>query len=326
MQIFDPAYNIEYVSTNVVRYTWLQLCMKKHSIQREDFPALYLIASDVSGDAQKFYVNLIKANLFFLFIGAALSAFTITEISEKIRIGVASLLFLLASTLISIIIQLIHKEKDWYGGRAIAESIKTLTWRYIMCAKPYENTSSIEKIDKKFIKHIGSILKDWKDISGALSGYSTDRPHITDQMHAVRKLSTKQRKGIYMTQRIKNQRNWYNLNAKKNKNKEHIFFIITSFSQFFAVISSFILILKPDQIVNVTGVFSTLAASLLAWMQVKRYQELTQSYGLAAQELGLIYEEGAYVQSDRQLSAFIMDAENAISREHTLWIARKNNP
>lgn len=49
------------------------------------------------------------------------------------------------------------------------------------------------------------------------------------------------------------------------------------------------------------------------------------SYGLASQELGMIAEQVEYISDPEELSAFILDAENAISREHTLWIARRDN-
>lgn len=36
----------------------------------------------------------------------------------------------------------------------------------------------------------------------------------------------------------------------------------------------------------------------------------------------MIRERLAFVATDRQLSEFVSDAENAVSREHTLWLAR----
>jgi hypothetical protein len=72
------------------------------------------------------------------------------------------------------------------------------------------------------------------------------------------------------------------------------------------------------------GVLTSLCASLLAWMQVKQYQELSQSYAIAAQELGLISALAKHSQSEADFSAFVADAETAMSREHTLWTARRD--
>jgi hypothetical protein len=79
-----------------------------------------------------------------------------------------------------------------------------------------------------------------------------------------------------------------------------------------------------DSPINPTGTFSTLAAAAMAWLQVKRYQELAQSYLLAAHELGLIEAQSLHVHTEVELSAFVANAENAISREHTMWVARRD--
>jgi hypothetical protein len=51
---------------------------------------------------------------------------------------------------------------------------------------------------------------------------------------------------------------------------------------------------------------------------------VAQSYAIATMDLGLIQEQGARIEGDAQLAAFVADAENAISREHTLWVARRD--
>jgi len=69
---------------------------------------------------------------------------------------------------------------------------------------------------------------------------------------------------------------------------------------------------------------TTLAAVLLSWLQVKQHQELSQSYAIAANDINLILSQEPYVDSDNKLEKFIADSENAFSREHTLWIARRD--
>jgi hypothetical protein len=73
-----------------------------------------------------------------------------------------------------------------------------------------------------------------------------------------------------------------------------------------------------------TDFFVTVAAGLLSWIQAKRFQELSASYTLAAHEISLIRQQSGTVMSDDEFSKFVGDAENAFSREHTQWIARKD--
>ena len=73
-----------------------------------------------------------------------------------------------------------------------------------------------------------------------------------------------------------------------------------------------------------TDVFVAIAASVLSWMQAKRFSELAASYALAAHEIGLIREQSMLPDTDDKFSVFVGDAENAFSREHTQWVARKD--
>jgi len=76
--------------------------------------------------------------------------------------------------------------------------------------------------------------------------------------------------------------------------------------------------------VNLTGLFAAMANAFVAWPQVKQHESVAQAYAIATMDLGLIQEQGARIEGDAQLAAFVADAENAISREHTLWVARRD--
>jgi hypothetical protein len=70
--------------------------------------------------------------------------------------------------------------------------------------------------------------------------------------------------------------------------------------------------------------FAAMANAFVAWPQVKQHESVAQAYAIATMDLGLIQEQGARIEGDAQLAAFVADAENAISREHTLWVARRD--
>ena len=71
------------------------------------------------------------------------------------------------------------------------------------------------------------------------------------------------------------------------------------------------------------GLFTTISASGLSWLQVKQHQELKQAYTTAAQELNFILSLSDEIDTENAFSKFVLDSENAISREHTLWLAQK---
>ena len=67
------------------------------------------------------------------------------------------------------------------------------------------------------------------------------------------------------------------------------------------------------------------AASIVGWVQIKKYNELSAAYTVTAHEIGLIPTTIDSPSNDALLSEFVNDAEQAFSREHTLWLARQSD-
>ena len=68
---------------------------------------------------------------------------------------------IIGSLFISLILKFIIKasawDRKWFDGRAVAESIKTATWRYAMGAKPFGLGMTQKDVDAKFIKELKTI-------------------------------------------------------------------------------------------------------------------------------------------------------------------------
>jgi hypothetical protein len=62
------------------------------------------------------------------------------------------------------------------------------------------------------------------------------------------------------------------------------------------------------------------------WLQTKQHQVLAHAYAVTAQELSSIRSLIQWQESESDWSAFVDDAETAISREHTLWRAKRGLP
>ena len=142
-------------------------------------------------------------------------------------------------------------------------------------------------------------------------------------MIELRRLGTNERKQNYIQNRIEDQKKWYSDKAEFNKSKYNLWFWIIIFCQGIALISVVVLIKFPDNNYNLVGLFTTIASSAMSWLQLKQHQELKQAYTTATQELNFIVTLADKVLNDDDLSKFVLDSENAISREHTLWLAQK---
>lgn len=84
-----------------------------------------------------------------------------------------------------------------------------------------------------------------------------------------------------------------------------------------------LLISNPKLNWNLVGLFTTLSAASLSWLQVKRHQELKQAYTTTSNELNMILSLADNINNENDFSKFVLDSENAVSREHTLWLAQR---
>src|SRR5438552_3147799 len=124
------------------------------SMSDKDYPSLYQAADTASILAQKKYIWLMGIDLIFM-VTASLLAIYNTEIeSIKVCIYLITFILLLLSLIMTVIIKSYKFEDVWYQGRAVAESIKTLTWRYITCSENFENFLQKEQADDVFINSI----------------------------------------------------------------------------------------------------------------------------------------------------------------------------
>jgi len=292
-------------------------------MDEKDFPGLYQASDAASQKAQKNYVGIIAYDLITMIIASALAIYNYQDTEPKLWIYVISGIFLLVSFALTLILRTKKYEDIWYQGRALAESCKTLTWRFITCAESFEVNLDKKSAKEKFISRLKEFSNEFKELNESLNAKIIVLPVITDKMWKIRNLNTLERKDFYIQNRINDQKEWYATKAEINKKKYNTWFLIIIVSQVIAILSITFLIKFPNCNWNLVGFFTTLSASALSWLQLKQHQELKQAYTTAAQELNFIQASFGNVNSDDELAEFVLDSENAISREHTLWLAQK---
>jgi len=286
---------------------------------------MFRLANRASEDAQTAFLRFIAADLTLIVASSVLGAFSFSSDTAKSVLALVSAGLMGAGLLLTLYIRSQQFEQSWYDGRAVAESVKTRAWRFMTCSEPYGETLTEAEASRLFLNTLHEVMQERKAFSASLGDDTSLAPQISPKMLAVRRMSLPERKAIYLTQRINDQRMWYSNKSKMNKNSARFWFNAVMLSQAFALFSSLCLIRWPTLPINVPTFFAAAAAAAIAWLQLKRHRELANSYGLAAQELGLIAEQVQNMTTPDQLSDFILDAENAISREHTLWKARRDN-
>lgn len=286
-------------------------------MKEEDFPGLFLVANQVAIDYQGNFKLALKTNLATLVVATVLSFIPLSHW----MIPLLQLLALLTTLVCSIYLATQKPERLWYSGRALAESIKTLTWRYISKAEPFNNDDKISK--SEFIETLNKAIQQNREVCQKYSNHLGDE-QITPKMTEMRSQELKTRQQNYHLYRIKDQNEWYTTKAKFNQGKSKSFFRLLIATNGIAVILAATKIAFPTITPWPTDIFITVAASLLTWMQAKRFSELATSYALAAHEINIIKTLSLEEMTENEFSIFVGDAENAFSREHTQWVARKD--
>lgn len=292
-------------------------------IVESDYPGLYQASDSASKKAQSNYVFIIAINLILMIIAAGISIYDYKSVGSKFAIYVIVGITLLGALILTIITLTKKYEDVWYQGRALAESVKTLTWRYIMCSELFEITLNEGDVQQKFLSRLMDLSKEFSKLNSVMDAKLLNLSPISSLMGEIRNLPISDRKSYYVENRIEDQRNWYAKKAKFNKRKYNLWFGIIIFSQSFSLVFIAYLLVCPDSKWNMVGLFTTFASAALSWLQLKQHQELRQAYTTATFELTYIAELAKQVQNNDDLSKFVLDSENAISREHTLWLAQR---
>ena len=292
-------------------------------MKNEHFPGLYQAADRASLSAQRVNILLHRMYLGSLVLGSVVGASTsIATGSLTPYLHTAIAVILALGLLILWITRARRDDKVWFDCRAIAESTKTATWRFMMVAPPFLEDNLIEE---RFISELREIREARPDSSNDIAGQiDANSSAITTFMKEMRARSFEERKAFYVEFRVHDQKKWYSNKGNMNSRSGTRWFWMTAMLQGLAVAIAVIEASSGGIQINVVPVLTTCAAAIVAWNQMKRYSELAQSYALAAQELEELNSIADSLTDEGKFPQLVEQVEEAISREHTMWCARRD--
>lgn len=283
-----------------------------------EYPALYQSADDASARAQRGFLWTIRSEYFFLFL-VSLSLAN-KDVFKQSRLAVTLLLVILAGLFVFKVVKKL--DQDWYRCRALAESVKTSTWRFCMRAHPFGDAEKIAEPKATFRNLLHGILKSNQAIAQELLTEASEQ--VTASMLEIRALGLTERIAYYVKNRVDDQRRWYARKSVWNRRALRIWVGITILIYLAAALSLYADELGYGWLTRFFDPLIVLVTSVLGWIQMKRHSELTASYNLAAHEIGIIKGNADAVKTEAEFSDFVNEAELAFSREHTQWVARKD--
>lgn len=148
------------------RMTGNSPCKAAFTISNQEYPGLYQAADTASASAQKVYLLLQQTYLASLIIGGLMGMLTSLFTGGALK-GIFTLMAIVLA--IGLLILWIGRSRQddsaWFDCRAIAESVKTATWRYMMIASPFQNHGVN---DQDFISELQEIRKARPDCQNHL--------------------------------------------------------------------------------------------------------------------------------------------------------------
>lgn len=284
------------------------------------YPGLYVAADQASNDAQRSELLCYKVNATLLAIGALLALVS----TATAPIAILSAVFFIASLGSYLYSQ--HKDFKgrWYQARALAESIKTSTWRLIMRADPFSDQDTDKSICK-YRQLLSELLRENSVLGELLATDAALKEQLPANLLDLINMNYPEKRDFYLKNRINEQKAWYAKKAKDNRSNAFRYLLAIASTYAAAIILLLVRIGYPNIPLLPIDVFAVIASSLIGWKQLRRFDELASSYGLTAHEVGIISSKFSEVSSQDKLSNFVSDAENAFSREHTQWAARRDH-
>lgn len=287
-----------------------------------EFPAYYKNAEKAAADGQRQYMGAVRLRLGFLILAAVGGAISVTAEGNDPFAWLAFGAFL-ASLGCELYLYAASPEKLWFEGRAAAESTKTLAWRYAVGATPFPlaEASGGAALDPEEVlrRQIQAVSAELTRVVATSTSFPAT--HITAGMRSTRKFDFSTRVSLYESERIDDQIQWYSTSAEKNAKRQNLFLLLTIVFEVAGVVGAVLRVTGTVDL-DALGILAAVVSGLASWSQTRQYGSLSTSYSIAAHELSSI-KSAVQQQGPAQWANFVGEAEEAISREHTLWLASR---
>jgi SMODS and SLOG-associating 2TM effector domain 3/SMODS and SLOG-associating 2TM effector domain 1 len=304
------------------------------TLRKEDLPATYQAATRNSVAAQGRFLRRSAVGLTMVVLAAGAGSFVgfiyvPYTTADVMAIGAAAAFCAALVARISLLTDRPHK--TWYGGRAAAESAKTLAWRFAVGGAPFQIDQDPDEVGLAFTTRLEEILTDLD--AGSLVPPSGIGRQITPRMRELRTKSLEERKEAYRVGRIADQLLWYSRKAKWNKARSQRWNVSLIFLEILGLVGAIVIAtgLFAKEVFGDTGVVigslvgwtGAIVAGGAAWLQTKQHSNLAEAYSVAALELSAINDLMPLQRTEEDWARFVSESEDAISREHTLWRASR---
>lgn len=279
-------------------------------------PGIHDAANEASVHGQKKYMAYNATRLIALLVATVTTAAGLT-IGKLELTGPVVLIALVIAATAELLLISTQPERDWYAGRAVAESTKTLAWRFGVQGEPFGPSLAINEARSLLRKRVAEVLERGKDRIDVGLGDAV----ATESMSRLRNSAFEVRRTVYISSRTEDQQRWYASKARMNQRHATAWRFVLLGGEVVGVAAAALSIGRGTS-VDFAGVVAAVVAGGAAWLALKQHSQLTSAYRVAASELAIQADLLRYIAEEDWPQA-VADAEEAISREHTMWLATR---
>jgi len=285
-----------------------------------DMPQLFQAADSASITGQKQYLHGTRARL-VLVSAAALSGIASWRVGrgEVDVLALAAVVLFVAALLVECALWKSRPDKAWYDARAVAESAKTLTWKFAVCAEPFPNSLAAADAVKVLIDRLGNVGAQYPHLRLA----PVDAQMVTEWMSVQRSAPWSERRQVYLDARLRDQKAWYTQKAQYNTSRSNQWRVALVGLEFVGFVMSLLQALKPGM-PALSGFVAAVVGAVVAWVETKQHDFNARAYSAAVSDLTKAEARLINVEEEAGWAREVNDAEDAISREHTLWLASRS--
>jgi len=284
----------------------------------EDLPGLFGAADAASLEGQSRYLGTTRLRLWLAIAAAACGVFPV-KVGQIDLAAIATALALVGVVLTEVGLRTDKPEERWYDGRTLAESAKSLGWRFSVGATPFPCGGDENATEQRFTRQLRQLLAD----APVTSISPPDRGAITEGMRRLRAADLATRRACYLEHRVDDQQRWYARKAidseRQARHWQTGLFVIEGVG-IAAALARAVGYVQLD----LAGVVAALIAAGGAWSGMRQLSTLARAYTFAANDLAIVRDSLQGASTESSWADEVADAEDAVSREHTMWRASRS--
>ncbi|MEV6283097.1 DUF4231 domain-containing protein [Kribbella sp. NPDC051770] len=285
-----------------------------------DMPQLFQAADGASLEAQASYIGRTRLRLVLISVAAAcgIASWRVGE-GDVDLLGILGTALFIGALVIETSLWRDRPDKVWYDGRAVAESAKTLAWKFAVCGSPFPSTMDEAGAARGLADRLDKVKAQFPD----LELHPVAAPLVSPWMLEQRRAPIDDRRYTYLKARIEDQQTWYSRKAKYNKRRSKQWRLLLVILEILGAAASL-----AGALIDVDLFFAPAIAALVgavvAWIETKQHDSLSRAYSAATADLASAEAKLNLATTDDSWAIEVDDAEEAISREHTVWLASRS--